>query len=32
MDDIVMVLVTAVFFLATYGLLLACDRLMGERK
>lgn len=31
MDDIIMLLITAMFFVATYGLLVMCQRLMGGK-
>lgn len=31
MDDLLMLALTVVFFVATYGLLLMCQRLMGEK-
>ena len=31
MDDFIMLAVTAVFFVACYGLLLLCQRLMEEK-
>lgn len=31
MDDLLMLVLTALFFIATYGLLVMCQRLMGEK-
>ena len=32
MDDLLMLVIVALFFLATYGLLVVCQRLMGDRS